>query len=289
MNLHVKHQLQYTYSEGVFLDPHTVYLSPKTYPHQKVLQHTIQIDPLPSMLVENVDVEGNPQHLAFFKEKTNRLTINSEIILESRPFNVFGFVLLPFETERLPFTYHESLTPHLQPYLVRQGVTTYVEQHARQMAAGAQWRTVPFLTALCQDMAGRFVYERREVGPPLPPEHTLIGQKGTCRDFAQLFVACCRSLGIAARFVSGYLYGAPLQAHDLHAWVEVYLPGAGWRGFDPTEGKAVINNHLYLAASANPSSIVPVSGLFRGKAQSSLQADVTVQEWNPSTQIQKML
>lgn len=279
MNLHVKHQLNYTYSEGVFLNPHTIYLSPKAYPHQRVISHAVQIEPMPSMLVENIDVEGNHQHVAFFKEKTDKLTVSSEIVMESSPFNVFGFVLFPFDTERIPFSYSDSEKKHLEPYLIREGVTTYVEQYARQTAAGALWATVPILTALCKNIAQNFVYERREVGPPLPPEHTLISQKGTCRDFAQLFVACCRSLGIAARFVSGYLYGNLLQAHDLHAWVEVYLPGAGWRGFDPTEGKAVINNHIYLAASANPSLIVPVSGLFRGQARSTLQVDVTVQEW----------
>jgi transglutaminase-like putative cysteine protease len=279
MKLHAQHELSYTYSNDVFLDPHTVYLSPKAYPHQRVIRHTVELDPLPSMLVKNIDIEGNFQHVAFFRVKTNHLTIRSEIVIESDQFNVFDFVLFPFETERIPFTYSEAEKKHLQPYLVREGVTTYVEQFARQTAAGVAWATVPFLTALCQHIARNFVYERREVGPPFQPEHTLIGQKGSCRDFAQLFVACCRSVGIAARFVSGYLYGNLLQAHDLHAWVEVYLPGAGWRGFDPTEGKAIVNNHIHLAASANPLLIAPVSGLFRGQARSSLQVSVNVQEW----------
>ena len=288
MNLHVQHQLHYTYSEGVILEPHRIYLSPKTYPHQRVLSCSMQIDPVPSMLVENMDAEGNQQHIAFFKERTAHLSVKAEMVIESNPFNAFGFVLLPFETENIPFTYSDQLKKHLHPYLLREGVTTYVEQFARQTASNARWATVPFLTELCKDIAQRFVYERREVGPPLPPEHTLIGQKGTCRDFAQLFVACCRCLGIAARFVSGYLYGNALQAHDLHAWVEVYLPGAGWRGFDPTEGKALINNHIYLAASSDPGLIVPVSGLFRGKARSTLQVEVNVQEWAGSSQSQTM-
>ena len=89
-------------------------------------------------------------------------------------------------------------------------------------------------------------------------------------------MACCRSIGLAARFVSGYLYGNVLQENDLHAWAEVYLPGAGWRGFDPTEGQAVGNNHVYLAASGEPQSIAPLSGTFRGRARSLLTTEVVV-------------
>jgi transglutaminase-like putative cysteine protease len=278
MILNVSHQLFYTYSESVILEPHTFYLFPKAYPHQQIVSHTITIDPLPGMLVHNIDVEGNHQHIAYFREATSQLTVSVQMAVSSADFNLFEFVLFPFETERIPFQYPEPLRKFLQPYLVREGVTTYVEQYARQTAAGVRWMTVAFLTTLCREISQNFMYERRDIGAPLLPEHTLIGRKGTCRDFAQLFVACCRGLGLAARFVSGYLYGNALQEHDLHAWAEVYLPGAGWRGFDPTDGKAVMNNHVYLASSADPMLVTPVSGVFRGKAKSTLRAEVNVGE-----------
>ncbi len=83
---------------------------------------------------------------------------------------------------------------------------------------------------------------------------------------------------MAARLVSGYLYGNPTQAHELHAWVEVYLPGAGWRGFDPTEGRAMINNHICLGASADYDQLAPVMGTFRGSASSFLTTDLEIQE-----------
>lgn len=278
MILNVSHQLFYTYSESVILEPHTFYLFPKAYPHQQIVSHTMTIDPLPGMLVHNIDVEGNHQHIAYFREATSQLTVSVQMAVSSADFNLFEFVLFPFETERIPFQYPEPLRKFLQPYLVREGVTTYVEQYARQTAAGVRWMTVAFLTTLCREISQNFMYERRDIGAPLLPEHTLIGRKGTCRDFAQLFVACCRGLGLAARFVSGYLYGNALQEHDLHAWAEVYLPGAGWRGFDPTDGKAVMNNHVYLASSADPMLVTPVSGVFRGKAKSTLRAEVSVGE-----------
>lgn len=278
MILNVSHQLFYTYSEPVLLEPHTLYLFPKAYPHQQIVSHTMTIDPVPTMLADNIDAEGNHQRIAYFREPTAQLTVSVTMAVRSEDFNLFNFVLFPFETERIPFQYQEPLKKFLQPYLVREGVTTYVEQYARQTAAGARWMTIAFLTALCRDIAQNFMYERRDVGAPLLPEHTLIGRKGTCRDFAQLYVACCRALGLAARFVSGYLYGNALQEHDLHAWAEVYLPGAGWRGFDPTDGKAVMNHHVYLASSADPMLVTPVSGVFRGKAKSTLRAEVTVGE-----------
>ncbi len=278
MDLHVKHTLYYTYSDLVFLEPHIIYLHPKANPHQQVMGFSLIVEPTPSMLVHNIDAEGNHQHIAYFRENTNYLTVSVDMTVRSDDFNVFEFVLFPFETERLPFQYPEVLKKYLHPYLIREGVTTYVEQYARQTAAVAKWHTIPFLTTLCNNIYQDFMYERRDVGAPLPPEHTLIGRKGSCRDFAQLFVACCRSVGIAARFVSGYLYGNTLQQHDLHAWAEVYLPGAGWRGFDPTDGKAIMNNHVYLASSADPQLIPPVAGTFRGKARSSLQAEVFVGE-----------
>lgn len=278
MKLRISHKLSYTYSEAVSLEPHSFYLYPKIYPHQQVFSYSLVVEPTPSMLVHNIDVEGNHQQIAYFGDLTNFLTVSVEMNVLSNDFNVFGFVLYPFETERIPFQYPETLKKHLQPYLVREGVTTYVEQYARQTCAVVQWKTIPFLTTLCQNIYLNFVYERRDVGAPMPPEHTLIGRKGSCRDFAQLFVACCRSVGIATRFVSGYLYGNALQEHELHAWAEVYLPGAGWRGFDPTEGKAIMNNHIYLASSSDPQLITPVLGTFRGKARSMLTTEVTVGE-----------
>jgi transglutaminase-like putative cysteine protease len=106
----------------------------------------------------------------------------------------------------------------------------------------------------------------------------LISRKGTCRDYAVLMIAACKALGLAARFVSGYCYGSELQAHELHAWVEVYLPGAGWRGFDPTEGRIVDFHYIALASSAQAELINPIRGGFRGNAVSSLNAFVDIQQ-----------
>ncbi len=278
MQIHVRHELRYTYSNSVKLGPHILHLTPKAYPHQRIIGYDLVIEPQPVKIVKNMSVESNIQHVVFFGDNTSYLTIKTNVIVQSDDFNVFDFLLYPFDTQQLPFNYPENIRTLLHPYLQRDGVTMAIDNFARQIANTAKWQTVNFLTHLCQYIHQNFVYERREEGLPYPPEHTLTTQKGTCRDFAQLFIATCRSTGLAARFVSGYLYGSLQQAHELHAWAEVYLPGAGWRGFDPTEGGAVINNHIYLATSTDAALITPVAGTFGGDGQSLLVAEVDVCE-----------
>ncbi|TDB63329.1 transglutaminase family protein [Arundinibacter roseus] len=278
MNLHVKHLLTYEYDKPVALDPHLLYLYPKSYPHQRVLDYSLIINPLPSKVVRNVDAEGNVQQVAYFADTTQRLSVEANMTLRSDAFNVFDFVLYPFEAKNIPFRYSERQSRYLAPYLGRQELTPYLEQFARQIAASVQWATVPFMTELSRYINQTFSYQQRTEGRAFPPDETLRALSGSCRDFSSLFITVCRSLGIAARFVSGYLYGNPTQAHELHAWVEVYLPGAGWRGFDPTEGRAMINNHICLAASADYDQLAPVMGSFRGSASSFLTTYVEIEE-----------
>ena len=273
MHLHVRHKSEYTYDSPVALGPQTLYLYPRMYPYQRLLAYELDIDPKPAQVVRNIDVEGNVQQLVYFSHPTTHLHVCVEIKLHSEEFNSFDFVLFPFETQRVPFRYPKDVQPLLQPYLERVDVTERVESWARQVAAGAGWQTTAFLTALNQTIQ-QFTYEIREEGAPFPPEQTLNQRKGSCRDYATLFMAACRSLGIASRFVSGYLFGNPQQEHELHAWAEVYLPGAGWRGFDPTEGSVVVNRHIFLASTAKPDLAAPISGTYNGKANSTLQSEL---------------
>ncbi|MFD1141447.1 transglutaminase domain-containing protein [Larkinella insperata] len=276
MKLRVRHELQYSYSAAVSLEPHTLYLYPRIYPHQRLLNYELSIDPLPSKQVMNVDGEGNVQQLVYINALTDSLVVRADMEVESNLYNAYDFVLFPFETQRIPFNYSEADRKLLEPYLERSAVTTLIEQYARQIASEAKWQTVPFLSHLCTTICNNFVYETRDVGPATSAEATLINRKGSCRDYAVLYIAACRSIGLAARFVSGYLYGNPQQEHELHAWAEVYLPGAGWRGFDPTEGSVVINHHVSLAASFFHDRLAPVAGIFRGTARSTLTATVAI-------------
>jgi transglutaminase-like putative cysteine protease len=276
MLFRIEHELNYTYSQAVFLTPHYIYLTPKLTPYQELRNYSLEIYPTISKIIKNVDAESNIQHIAYFKDSCQNLQIKTNFEIESQFFNAFDVIFFPFEAERLPFQYPEAEKILLQSYLNQEGVTTTIHQFARQIAAEADWKTMRFLTKMCEYIRGNFFYEKRLEGEANSPEKTLISQKGTCRDYVVLMIAACKALGIAARFVSGYAYGSPEQAHELHAWVEAYLPGGGWRGFDPTEGKVADNQYVTLAASAQPALISPVIGTFRGAAKSSLEAFVKI-------------
>jgi transglutaminase-like putative cysteine protease len=153
---------------------------------------------------------------------------------------------------------------------------------ARQISSGVRYSTSDYLSALNEFISSNFAYEIREEGNPNKPEFTLINRKGSCRDYAVLFSALCRAMGLATRFVSGYYIGVapvdvPNQTHHLHAWVEVYLPGGGWRGYDPTQHEVVSGNHIPLAASCLPEEITPVHGSYRGAASSLLTTNVFIE------------
>lgn len=277
MPLKVHHSLHYDYTVPVVLGQHILYMYPRAYPHQQVLDYSLVIDPQPSTIVRNVDPEGNVQQVAYFYNNSiTQLKVSALITVSSEPINIFDFVLFPFSTKIFPFLYDNNSYKFLISYLNRSDITNHVEQFAREIAAAANWETVPFLVELSKYIQENFTYQNREVGIAYPPEETLRNRMGSCRDYSRLFISACRSLGIAARFVSGYLYGNPMQAHELHAWVEVYLPGAGWRGFDPTEGKAVGSNHISLGASADFDQLAPVMGSFTGSANTSLSTEVDI-------------
>ena len=125
--------------------------------------------------------------------------------------------------------------------------------------------SLKFLTELTDYIYKNFEHEFRDEGPAQEPEETLGSKKGSCRDFVVLFAEAARSMGFAARFVSGYTEGdLSLMQNHLHAWAEVYIPGGGWRGYDPTLGLAVADRHVAVASGATPLEAAPVSGSFRG-------------------------
>jgi transglutaminase-like putative cysteine protease len=150
--------------------------------------------------------------------------------------------LLAGESLNLPLCYREPSCTALTPYRNDLRVGESVQQYAKLIAAGAQWSTLSFLVALSREIFQGCRQITRHSGPPWPSDRTLSWREGSCRDLAVLFCDCCRAMGIAARFVSGYeCASASRQDSYMHAWAEVYLPGIGWRGYDPSRGLAVSN------------------------------------------------
>ncbi|MEX2304481.1 MAG: transglutaminase family protein [Bryobacterales bacterium] len=271
MRFEIDHLTRYDYSRAVFLEPHSFRLRPRSDSFQRLHRYELHINPKPVVLSEALDVEGNPVAHAWFSDSTEFLELRVSFEAETLRGNSFDYLLLDHAAEELPLHYSGDLAPLLAPALdSRLGADETVAEFARSIAAGVNGQILPFLAELSRQIHQQVKVPVRETGNPLPAERTLLQGHGACRDVAVLFMECCRSQGIAARFVSGYQEGGnETERSYMHAWSEVYIPGGGWRGYDPTHGLAIADRHIVVAASARPELAAPTRGTFRGTAATS--------------------
>lgn len=274
----IDHKIEYRYSQPVFLEPHQLHLTPREDGFQKLQQFTLRLDPEPMTLTRILDLSGNSAHEVWFKGNTSRFFLETSSVVEVTRTNPFDY-LLRENAMRLPAKYSPALFCGLRPYLGRpEDDSDRVRFFAEAAASRTGYDAVGFLSELCLLIHAQIRHMRREEGAPWTPEKTLMEGKGACRDLSVLFIACCRSQGLAARFTSGYAeLPSTAPGNELHAWAEVYLEGAGWRGYDPSAGLAVCEQHVALASSYDSLLVTPVAGTFRGKNISSqMQAQVTL-------------
>lgn len=262
MRYSIHHQTQYTYNQPVFLKPHIIRLHPRSNGWQKVLDFSLEIIPNPIGQTDNIEINDNQITQVWFKQPTEKLIINIKAEVETLMKNPFGYLLEPWALN-LPIDYPSSLLSNLQPYLqfYHKNSAPNVVELAQEILHDVQGNTLTFLSKLNQTIYENCQYIIRETGEPWQPGMTWNKRQGSCRDTALLFVEACRVVGLGARFVSGYQEGDRHQKQrDLHAWAEVYLPGGGWRGYDPTLGIAVAEGHIALAASPFSRGATPVTG-----------------------------
>jgi transglutaminase-like putative cysteine protease len=277
MKMTVEHRTLYHYSRAVWLQPHIIRLRPRDDGSVRLDRFDIRITPEPSMLAQSLDLEGNAVLHAWFSDMTESLQIETRSELETLRGNPFDY-LLAARGDALPVAYEDAEQHLAAPYLRRAEASGPVTEFARKLAEANAGRTLDFLNALNGEIYGSCRIAVRETGAPHPASRTLDQREGSCRDVAVLFIEACRSVGIAARFVSGYQRGDPgRQELYMHAWPEVYLPGAGWRGYDPTHGLAVADQHVAVAACREPFGATPVEGTFRGTdATARMEAQVVI-------------
>jgi transglutaminase-like putative cysteine protease len=278
----ISHQTTYTYSQTVSLNPHLIRLRPRCNNWQKLHNFSLLINPQPQSISELIDLDGNNFSKLWFDTPTNQLSLQILAKVETWQTNPFNYLLETWATT-LPFDYPSSLLIQLKPYLKPYSfvLDTVIVELAEAIIQEVNANTVDFLSNLNQRIYDNCQYIIRETGEPWQAGITWRRKQGSCRDLAILFMEVCRAVGLAARFVSGYQEGdSDQQERDLHAWVEVYLPGAGWRGYDPTHGLAVSDRHIALAASAVPSYAAPISGTVNSqngtKADSRLEAQIMI-------------
>lgn len=279
MRFQVTHLTTYTYDKPVFLEPHTIRLCPRPDPYQRVLDFGIEVEPQPSRLAAALDPQGNSIHHAWFSDLTPSLKVSVRFDVETLLTNPFDYILTDERLQKLPVAYPPEIDAVVLPYRqIGRGAGEQIDAFTQSIADDVEQQTIPFLTRLNEHIYEISDVEIREEGEAQPPEQTLATRKGACRDLTVLFMACCRSVGLASRFVSGYHEGdKDSDRHHMHAWAEVYLPGGGWRGFDPTHGLAVADRHIAVASGPMPDTAAPVSGSFRGTgAVARMEANVQV-------------
>jgi transglutaminase-like putative cysteine protease len=265
MGFEIAHVLRYEYDEPVTLEPHLIRLYPRAGASCQVHGYSLAITPTPAGQTLSYDLEGNGVHEVWFEGPTTELVLRASMRVSVTPFNPLKFILLPVQNTRLPLQYRPEEQRILLPYLQGAEVPRGVINFAQRVRDESGVEVVPFLLHLSRRISESCVRVRGASVPALTPEATLEGGRGTCLDLAVLFMEACRAMGLAARFVSGYaLNEGRSEDFALHAWAEVYLPGAGWRGFDPSQGGAAAERHVVLAASATAEGAAPVSGTYLG-------------------------
>lgn len=285
----VRHVSTYRYARPVTFGPHRLMVRPRDSHDMRLLGTTLAIDPAPASLRWMHDVFGNSVAVATFEGTASRLRFESEIRLEQFPGNVLD---APVEehARTYPFSYSAEEIPDLGRTTERHHpdpdhrVDAWAKPFAVPAAGGGPVGTLGMLAGMAQAIKGGFAYAARDTEGTRTPVETLDAGSGSCRDFALFMMEAARSLGLAARFVSGYLYdpatdggaGAATGAGATHAWVQIFLPGAGWVEFDPTNGLVGTRNLIRVAVVRDPAQAVPLSGSWTGAPSDSLGLTVEV-------------
>jgi transglutaminase-like putative cysteine protease len=277
----IEHTTVYRFTRPVFFEPHQLRLQPRSDGAQRLVRFDLQIEPTPAGTTLATDAEGNSVTMAWFDDVHERMVLRATSEVETLRENPYDFLLTP-TNRRLPIGYQPWELTQLAAALKRAAVPVHVDparELAEQLRECARGELVPFLARLTETICERFKVIHREKGDPWPPATTIEQRQGACRDLAALYIDICRCVGLAARFVSGYQEGdADQDKRYMHAWAEVYLPGAGWRGFDPTHGLAVGDRHVAVAAACDPQHATPVLATYRGTdVQAAMQAEIAIE------------
>lgn len=275
----ILHRTYYNFSGVVQLEPHSLRLRPREGHELHIESARLEITP-PATLRWYRDAEDNSVATATFDTPASQLLIESEIIIQQYNEFPLDFLVADYATD-YPFVYSAADRVILSPYL-SSTVLAANDPLAAWVAGiwqpGEAIQTYSLLQCLSSHIHQTLVYQIREEPGVQTPADTLARGGGSCRDYANLFMEASRHLGLAARFVSGYLHAEPSSANygATHAWAEVFIPGAGWKGFDPTIGAIVGADHFAVAVARLPESVPPIAGSFVGPPGSSLDVGVWV-------------
>lgn len=278
--LTVRHVTTYQYKQMVAFGEHWVMFRPRDSYDQRLLHASLTVTPKPASLHWRHDVFGNCVACVRFEGRAKSLRFESLIELDHRPMHPLDFAVAG-HAEFFPFSYDQEDMPDLLRSIERHYPDRNQELSgwAQGFTRGRPVRTLDLLASITSTIRQDFTYVRREELGIQAPLETLRRRSGSCRDFALLMMEALRSLGVAARFVSGYLYlrgGYGVGGGSTHAWVQVYVPGAGWMEFDPTNGVAGSRDLIRVAVARDPAQAVPLWGTWTGYPADALGLTVEV-------------
>ena len=267
MRARVTHTFTYRYSAPVLLGPHRFCLRPRPHGFQRLIDYRLEVSPDPSQLFDLIAAGGDTITRARFLGETDlfQVVANSEVETFTAPLME---ACLDEEMARLPISIgrlNPDLMSNLQGWLPNGQHDAAAVDLAHEALMGSDQRSLTFLQQLIEIIQDRVKYTQRHIGPAWPASRTLKERVGSCRDLAMLMIECCRCVGLPARFVSGYHLVEPKpERYDLHAWTEVYLQGAGWRGFDASGKGAVDERYIPIATSSKSDLTAAITGSFSG-------------------------
>ena len=268
--LRIAHLTEYRYSSPVTLGAHRLLLRPREGHDVHIESSRLDISP-PPQIKWHRDMFDNSVAVASFLDRSDRLTIESEVVIEHYEEAPLDFLVSDYAVN-YPFLYTREERVDLLPY--EQPVYPNDQQALRDWVSGLGFGQAPIETYAMLDrmnraLVGGLTYVAREDPGVQSPDQTLASRRGSCRDYAALFIEACRHLGLASRFVSGYLHAPATEEGNAatHAWAEVYLPGPGWKGFDPTIGEVTGSRHIAVAVARHPETVPPVAGTFVGPSE----------------------
>ena len=284
--LQIHHETIYHYQKAVKFRAHQLRIRPIEDHEKRILSFELKIEPEHRIRWAS-DQFQNPVAYVEFLKPSKKLSITSHLQVELGEMNPFDFILEPYSL-RLPFQYSETEAVDLAPYITplypqdRQRILDWIKPF---LDLQGEAKTMEFLTAVNRAIPKLMSYEVRIETGTQTPGKTLQSRSGACRDFAVLLMETARHLGMAARFVSGYIPNVQestektfnIAAGAMHAWTQIYLPGAGWKDFDPTAGILTSHDHLRVAVGRTPEQTTPILGAYLGTAKLDLGFEVDVQ------------
>ncbi len=277
----IDHLTQYSFSEVVQLLPHTLRLRPREGHELRIESSKLDITPFAKVHWRR-DAESNSVATAIFNSRSKTLDFHSQVVIQQYDLDPFDFMAVSLASD-FPFIYGEEERVLLSPYMngawngSNPALLGWV---SRVWEKSENIQTIELLLRLNACIYESIQYQIREEEGVQSAENTIERCSGSCRDTANLFMSAARQLGFAARFVSGYIYSkfAENGIGSTHAWSEVFIPEAGWKGFDPSNGIMVGANHFAVAVSRMPESIPPIAGNFYGLPGASMSVNVRVSE-----------